>query len=276
MNLEAPNTLPNGISSLSNTSVELFLRCQESWRKTYLEKVYQPPWSGMILGRAVHAACTQSYASQIETGVPHSMEQVLDDFKTTLDNEQASEQEIAWEDDDAPGRILEQGINTLRSYHAFIPRIMKPVKVETKFKIRLHADHQWTVNGFIDLVASTDDGLIQTPEAPHDLKTAKKKMPQGDLDKSLQGSIYTYATMREDETSRNFMVHEMKQNEARVVATPRTREDGERAMELIAAVARQIDRNIQTGDWQGASAWAWWCSPSKCGYFADCPKVPHG
>lgn len=276
MNLEAPNDLPGGLKSLSNTSVELFLRCQEKWRKTYIENAYEPPWSGMILGRAVHAAETQSYASQIVTGVPHTIEQVLDDFSMTLENEEGKEAAISWDEGESAGTIKDQGIKTLRAYHATIPYIMRPTKVETKFKIRLHPEHRWTVNGFIDVIASMDDGLTQTPEAPHDLKTAKKKMPQADLDKSLQGSIYTYATMQESETTRDFIVHELKPNESRVVATPRTREDGEHAMELIAAVARQIERNIQTGDWQGASAWAWWCSPAKCGYFNQCPKVPHG
>lgn len=270
MNLDAPTQLP--VRSLSHSSIELYLKCPEKWRRRYVANEYEPPVGIMVLGRAVHQAEAQSYHHQKDHGQPHTLEQVLDDFSTTMENEERSEAEIEWEDE-TPGSTKDRGVKMLRSYHRVIPYNMNPNKVEAKFELRLRPEYKWTVNGYIDVVGSYFDGLNPEIDGVHDLKTVKKKMPQHDVDASVQASLYTYAMMHEDEDSLPFLIHEIKDNESRIVPTTRTRETGERYMERIAKVAREIDWRMSSGEWQGAPPNAWWCRPTKCGYFATCPMA---
>lgn len=267
MNLEAPNELP---VNLSHSSIELFLKCQTKWRNRYILNQYESPVGIQVLGRAVHAAEAQSYHHQVASGQPHSLEQVLDDFTTTLENEEQQE-DVDWQDE-TPGTTKDRGVKMLSHYHRVIPYNMKPTTVEAKFELKLKPEYKWTVRGYIDIVGGLTSTLSgETLTGVHDLKTVKKKIAHVDLEASQQATLYTYAMMNEREDELPFLVHEIKSTESRVVHTVRSRAAGERYMEQIASIARQIERNMQTGDWAGAPASAWWCRATACGYFESCP-----
>lgn len=265
MNLDAPTELPKGVTHLSHTSVNLFLQCPEKWRRRYIANEYEPPVGIQLLGRAVHAAEQASYSTQISTGIVHPIEQVLDDFSTSLELEAKTSPGVDWQDDD-PGALKDRGVSMLTGYHRDIVPAIRAEKVETKFEIRLMPEYKWTINGYIDLLATYDNGFQQLPLGPADIKTVKRKGNQDDLDNSPQATLYTYAT-----DSEVFAIHELKDRECRVAVTRRDKEGQLRYLARVASVARQIDRCMETGDWPGAAPAAWWCREKSCGFYMTCP-----
>lgn len=270
-NLDAPSDLP---VNLSHTSIESYLKCPEAWRRRYIEKETTRPVGIQILGRAVHAAEAQSYATMIETGEPHSLTQVLDDYSTSLENEREAD-DVDYEDDD-PGEIKDRGAAMLRAYHRDIVPHMRPEKAENRFELKLKPEYNWHISGLIDIVGAYDDGFIVHPTGPHDIKTVKKSKSEDQYNSSIQASLYTYATSygQSDEPV-PFRVHQLKVLKdgahADMLETTRTREAQMLYLERVAMVAREIDYRTQTGNWQGAAPGAWNCSPRYCAYWNSCP-----
>lgn len=277
MNLDAPTDLPGTLVNLSNSSVELYLKCPQKWYNRYVLKLYEPSPGHLILGRAVHVAEAQSYQDQVTSGEPHELEQVMDDYSTTLDSEIAgAKEEIDW-GDMTPGEQKDRGARMLSEYHSTIPAKIKPKKAETEFNIRLRPEYKWTIKGYVDVIGDWDDGFMPVADVAHDLKTVKRAIAADDLENMVQGTLYTYSQLLQqpERESMPFFVHELKAlktvQSARVLFSSRTRQQGERYMERVAQVAREIDWRMETGNWQGAPPGAWWCRPKMCGYYATCP-----
>lgn len=270
MNLEAPNQLPGDLKHLSHSSIELYLRCPEKWRRRYLENEYEPRGGYQVVGSAVHAAEAQSYHTQKDTGFPQQVEQVLDEFSTQLENE-IERYEIDWDGED-PGAMKDRGVSMVGKYHEIIVPAMEPVSVEQEFNIRLHPDNAWTVKGYIDVIGTYDDGFIRREAGPHDIKTVKKAQ---DHTGSIQASLYTYATMQDDDVDKTFYVHELKilkdGPHADIREVHRTREAQEMYLQRVAMIAREIDWRVESGEWQGAAPGTWWCSQKYCGFWNTCP-----
>lgn len=271
LNLEAPSSLP---VNLSHSSIELYLRCPEKWRRIILEHEHEPASGGLVLGRAVHAAEAQSYSNKVETGEAHKLEQVLDDFSTSLDLE-FEEDEVELDEDETPGLLKDRGARLLGDYHSKIVPLVKPQAVEQRFEIRLHPDYSWKITGSIDIVAELDDGFQKLPVAPHDIKTVGKSKGQGGVDSSVQATLYTLAQMKPGEEQKDFHIHELRELKngpvSTVLTTNRTKETQLLYLERIAMIAREIDWRIQTGNWQGATPGSWWCTNRWCGFFQSCP-----
>lgn len=274
MNLEAPTELPNGLEHLSHTSVDLFLKCPEKWRRRYLEREYETPVGIMVLGRAVHAAENQNYHYMVKAGEPMPTDEVLENFSDSMDAE--AQREVDWEKD-TPGILKDEGVGLIKVYHQQIVPAMKPTRVEQEFNVRLQPHLKWTIKGFIDVIAAYDDGFQQLDSAPTDIKTVRKAKSQDMVDNDLQGSLYTFATIGDSEKDEDFRIHQLRTLKdgphANVITTTRTREARMRYLARVAMVARQIESNVRTGDWQGAHPGSWYCGATSCGYWNTCPLV---
>lgn len=272
MNLDAPTELP---VNLSHSSIQQYLECPEKWRRKYIEHKREAPVGVQILGRAVHQAESQSYHTMVETGQPNTLEQVLDDFSTSLDNEEEAE-EIDWQDD-TKGSLKDRGSAMLASYHKTIVPAMLPEVVEHKFNIRLRPEYKWTLTGYIDVIGGYNNGVLILPSGPHDIKTVRKAQSQQDIDASIQGTLYTYATMGTADEYKTFFVHELKVLKggasSTIIETTRSKEAQLLYLERVAKIAREIDWRMSSGEWQGAPPNSWWCRAKSCTFFSSCPMA---
>ena len=191
MNLDAPTRLP--VKHLSHTSIESYLMCPEAWRRRYIENERSPAAGNQILGRAVHTAVSQSYAAMVDNGEPNSLEQVLDDFTTTLKEEDAN-QEVEYDEDESLGGLLDRGAEMLVVYNQTIVPHMLPERVENRFTIKLQPEYEWDIIGNIDVVGGWNDGFQNLPSGPHDIKTVKKSKSEADYQSSIQATLYTYVS----------------------------------------------------------------------------------
>jgi hypothetical protein len=261
--LEIPTTLP--VSSLSVSSVSLFQRCPEKWRRRYLENEYEgPKAAAMILGSAVGAAEGHAYQHQIDDGERPPTAQVLDVFVDEW-AERTEREEIAW-GADSPGTLKDTGVAAVKAYDLVVAPSVTPVSVERRFELQL-AGVEWQFTGYFDL--EDDEGLVR------DLKVRGRRMSAADAQADPQPTAYLLARRSEGNPAAGFAFDTMiktKTPYAEVLLTDRSDVQLNTFAHRLYDVAAEINWRVETGNWAGAPPGSWWCGSEKsCGYWPRCP-----
>lgn len=266
MNLDVPRTLP--IDHLSHSSITTYLGCPEKWRRRYLDLEYEPSNPKMIVGRAVGRSVTTGYLEKMKSGIVSS-ELIEDTFETEWADTE-TDTEIDWQGEEA-GVVKDSAAQSLRAYAGNVMPLVLPDTVEESFEITLPAA-EWNVIGYIDIVT----GNLVT-----DVKTSMKRKTQAEIDRDLQATMYVAAKQLQGAESilPAFSWHAIKRPspagrnpaEVEILHTTRTQMQVNQYLERIAAVAREIDWRVSTGNWQGAAPGYWLCSEKLCGYWNSCP-----
>lgn len=264
MNYEVPRTLP--VEHLSHSSLNLYYRCPEKWRRRYLDLEYEPTNPALLTGKSVGGAVSAGYITKL-AGEPFG-EAMLQTASDIVD-EVAGSEEVDWQDSSA-GQVKDVAIKCVGTYHDKVAVQFEPVTVEEGFEVQF-PETDWNVTGFIDI----------TGEAPglsaelHDVKTVSKA--NNGIDTDVQVTLYVASRYVRDGTLPPFAWHEIKKPtvrnapEVRLMTTTRTAEQIDNYLARIAAVAREIAWRTETGNWAGAPPGAWWCSDRMCGYYSTCP-----
>lgn len=256
--VEAPTALP--VDHLSLSSIQLFERCPEKWRRRYLEREYEPPNGKMILGSAISAAEVQSYGQKIEDGEGYTFEQVSDEFDSEW-NERIEREEVDWGIDN-PGELKDSGVAALEAYHRIIVPEVVPVTVEREFSLSWPG-MEWSVLGYIDVEDA--DGQVR------DMKVRGRRLTQKDADNDLQPTLYLAARRAEAAPSPSFVFDTMVRSSrpyAEPVTTLRTEAQLDFMANRIFQTAIEIEWRTLTGNWTGAAPGTWFCQ--TCSYY-DCP-----
>jgi hypothetical protein len=260
LRVDPPATLP--VEYLSVSSLNLFERCPESWRRKYIEHQYEPPSGKMLLGGAAGAAEAQHYGLQIERGEGLVIEDVLDEFSAQLDD-RASREEVDWQGEQ-PGALKDSGVGALRIYHAAIAPTVTPVSVEREFSLSWEGA-PFTLTGYLDL---EDSG-----GAVCDLKMSKQRWSEDKARAELQPTVYLAARRAEGNPAPEFQYHTMirtAQPKAEVVPTIRTERQLDLLTTRIFSIAREIEWRWLNDCWRGtAPDLAWMCR--GCGFASSCP-----
>lgn len=254
--VEAPSALP--VDHLSLSSIQLFERCPERWRRRYLEREYEPPNGKMILGSAIGAAEVQSYAQKIEDGEGYSFERVADEFDSEW-VERIGREEIRWGQDE-PGELKDSGVAALEAYHRIVVPEVVPVTVEREFSLSWPGI-DWSVLGYID-VEDADNAV-------RDMKVRGKRLSQKDADYDLQPTLYLAARRAEQQPADSFVFDTMVRS-SRPYAEPvlTTRSDAQ--LDFMSArifqAAIEIEWRTLTGNWTGAAPGTWFCQTCSYNY----------
>lgn len=268
--LEVPARLPlrsdgTRLMRLSVSSLALFPRCPERWRRRYIEREREPQTGAMVLGSAVGAAITAHFAAQLH-GAALSADEV-DDLLLAEFSERVEGRAVDF-GGETSDRLREQGREALRSYLETLAPGVRPRSVERKCEARF-AGAEWTFEGRIDL--EDERGPVV------DFKVGRKHVSEARAGSSPQGSGYLLVRMLEGRPAGHFEFHSIRRGQMRsgkrcvVVQTERT-EVQLRAFEArIAQTAREITRCAESGDWSLSSPEGWWCSAGMCAAWAKCP-----
>jgi hypothetical protein len=268
--LEVPAVLP--VKSLSVSSIMRFLRCPESWRRTYLEGEWEPVGPPLLLGKAVGAAESTSLALKVQTGSDLSLDDVQDAYSDEWDLavETASDREgIEWSDKQ-PAVVKEVGREVLAAYHTTVAPSVKPVSVEREFRLQ-PPGADWVYKGYID-IEDADDVVI-------DMKVKGKALSASDARVDAQATSYLLARRQEaragfGKPARRFDFHVMKTLKTPVVDivdTTRTDVQLDAFYQRILRTAQEIAWRAEMDVWQGAVPGSWWCGPKFCGFWDRCP-----
>jgi hypothetical protein len=259
--LTPPTTLP--VTALSASSVELFVRCPEKWRRRYIDHSYEPTSYHAVLGKSVHDAECQSDFEQIATGERLDTERVQDEFSDSFDLGQ--EQVEDWEQT-SPGQIKDKGVAAIEAYDRDVAPYLDPVEGERE--VRIHLDGvEWTYMGYVDV--ENADGTVVDRKV-----TGGSGYSQAQADGDLSATGYLLARRAEGNPAESFAFHSLRHGlvvpKAETVTTTRTDLQMTAFESRLYRVASEIAWRVQTGNWDYAAPGTWWCSEKWCGYFHDC------
>lgn len=262
--LAVPRELP--VRSLSVSSIRRWLRCQEDWRRHYIEGEPDQVRAAMLAGRAFGAATQAVYWARIRGGAALSAADADDllawEFETELTEARVQGTLAAGEE---PADALEGARAPLRGYLRDVaPKASEPRAIERELRARFPAA-EWSLVGYLD---------VDCPEAVLDLKlSGSNKWSQRTADADLQAGIYLLLRRLCGDPAERFEFHLARpgSEEIRVIETRRNRAQLAHLEGLVALVARQIAGARASGDFGYAAEGAWWCSERWCAHFARCP-----
>jgi len=245
---------------LSATQLNMFLRCPQQYYYRYLEGLKIRPSGAMVQGRAWHKALEANYEQKIESDTDLPLSDMQDIFADQFD-EGVEKEEIAFQENENPGKLKDQGVTIVETHHKVIAPDVHPVMVEQEFRVSLGDDFPYDLLGYWDLV-DRDNVII-------DNKAYSKTPSQGDLDKDIQLTVYSLGFR----TSQNRIEKELrldaviknKTPKAVQLKTSRTNNDCKWLLGLIEKVAEAVQSGLFYPNPLG-----WSCSPKYCGYYDKC------
>ncbi len=267
---EIPTYLPtrcdgSRLMALSVSSLALFWRCPERWRRRYIGQEREPQNGPMVVGKAVGGAITQHYAAQIAGACLSGRD--VDDICLAEFDESAARPTMDFGTDE-PGVLREQSREALGAYLAEIAPGVRPVSVERKVELRFDGAG-WAFVGYLDVEDETG--------AVIDVKVGAKHVPESRAASDPQPSAYLLARLTEGRPAARFEFHSVRRGAIRsgerCLIVPAERSPAQLAglTERIAATARQIADCDRSGDWPLSSPDGWWCGPGHCRHWQRCP-----
>lgn len=289
--MEAPaEELEFPLGHLSATSMGMFMRCPEQFRRRYILHEKERPGAALIVGKGFHFAQEVNFRQKIESRVDLPESEVVEAFHAGWDKELAEKggaNEIQWDDRIKPDTLRARGAELVKSYHAQVSPKLEPWAVEQEFNLLVEGVPV-PINGFIDFAGKVWPGFDEIPfgteeeravvspyESVIDYKTASKVQRQLKPDWLIQAKTYQLATGKRVE------YHVAVKTKDPVIVTPVDAPElgidpSETALSMHKTLLQRISRQIawhyaefgpdQT--WPGALTHPWACS--FCGYRPTC------
>lgn len=261
--------LPKKVFSFSQYNA--YKICGEAYRRKYLDKV---PWNGnnfTLRGSSVHKGVEIALKRKIERKLnpelaPISLEEGIANVGADYDQRSLGVEDWG---DDKPKELRAKVIQLYTLYHQTVLPTINPVGVETFFAEKVGGV---PMTGYIDLL--TEDPAVslgpvsKSDDAPtkfvvHDLKTAKAKWSEDDVEKNPQLTLYAMVTG----TPHISVDQLLLTKESRFVAMTATRTAQHAAVFTEDLV--EVVESIKRGDFPKTSIDNWSCGP-RCQYWKDC------
>ncbi|MDR3361851.1 MAG: PD-(D/E)XK nuclease family protein [Desulfovibrio sp.] len=254
------------IDHISPSMLGLFCRCQEAFRRRYLEGEKLPPGIAACIGSGMHKGAEANHRQKLASGVDMPVADIKDAARDGYVKAVADGVFIpAGEEAEAP-RALEKGMDTsvslAASYAEKVAPGIQPVAVEEK----MTAAHQDLPVPFLGII----DVLDKTGWCP-DLKSAARKWSEGKEVGNPQPPVYSFLLKRTRNLDAAFsfevLTHKGDHQHIPVETRP---ED----LQPIIARAHGLLFSVQSGVFMPAEPGHWLCSPKWCGYWWSCAHIP--
>lgn len=264
--------LPRGYLSVSQ--VGMYMKCGESYYHKYVLDKASPSTYYQVQGRGVHKAAEKLHLYLID-GATMSVDEMVSVYSDLHDTEIKDIDMSLVDLVDGPpdlGAIKDIGIQLTRKYHnvamgheinpennQFIPAL-RPVAAE-----RIIHTEIITPDGealpFMGVIDLEEENSIS------DLKTKKKAASQGEVDDSLQMSLYAHMTEK-PHVRLDQLIKPTKRLPVRYIRTEAFRDKNEilHALDVVSEVADDIAK----GRFRKTNPENWWCSAAWCPYWHDC------
>lgn len=267
------NTSDPSKPHLSASSLGLFSRCPEAYRRRYIEGEKGKANMAMIKGKALHSAIQASMNAKAETGkdLPGKyLDDIVNDTMSDSLKDCDVEDDSGVEASDVRTQVTFHKVNLAPDY--------QPTETEIPFRIELDScGHDYV--GYIDMtgtLADTQKSVIV------DWKTASRTPAKNSQHDSLQLTGY-YASQVADlgtdvELRLDYIVSSYdKTNPKRLKGRKRHLLKTRRDADDVAALAQRINiasKVIEAEIFPPASVdSAWWCGASWCQYHSTCRFV---
>lgn len=257
------------LSHFSPSSINMFLRCPAQWYFRYIEGLIQPPAAVMVLGRSVDKALDSNYVFKMKEKVDKKLEEVLDVYSTTWEKEK---EDVAWQKDEKPGDIKDNGIRVTTKYHTERAPNINPVESQRKISITLPMC-PLPVIGYIDLL---NEGNIIIDNKVKGISPSKNKagVMQPSNDEIVQMTIYEHGLLEEGVEIGGMQLDCMittKTPQIHQVQVKSTMDDLLYIQNITKLIIKAITAEIFL-----PNRGSFMCSQRHCGYFKECQKLYGG
>lgn len=230
---------------LSASRVKTWVECPERYRFQYVECVAAPVTPPLVIGSVVHEVIEMNLRRIVRNLKPLTgealSEAVYAAWKFRVANEGGR---IDWGDDDHPMSAevahLQMSRTLAQSHADLILPHLHPRDIETRFEVSLGDSFPFVLFGYYDLI-ETDDTIV-------DHKTYARPKARSEIDSDLQLTIYAFAFwLAHGREAPGLRLDCMYKDpgapvRAEMVETSRTREDFERLVAVLEAMASSLQR----------------------------------
>lgn len=255
---------------ISVSQMEMLSRCGEQYRRRYMEGERKPPGIAAHIGSGVHAGAEVNFNQKIETHADLPVSDIVDAAVAGFEVRYQSDGLMLTDDEASKGvanivgEAKDQLVQLATCHANEQAPDYQPTEVEHRSRIIFpNATH--------DLIGFTD--LRDDKDRITDFKTAAKKKPKDDADKSIQLTVYSAMFQvdhgRPSTECRFDTVTKTKTPARQVLISHRTQADYVALLARVNATLAVIDAGV----FVPASPGDWICNPRWCGYWASCPYV---
>jgi hypothetical protein len=135
-----------GVTLLSASSIQTFLRCAKQWYYAYILSIKAPPTLKQHLGTVGHATVATNLRQKMDTMVDLPTEAVLDEFSDRWD---AGLADTKTEEDEDPGEFKDSGLKAVELVHTTVTPSVLPIWVEQPVQFAVNGI---PYSGYVDLV----------------------------------------------------------------------------------------------------------------------------
>lgn len=274
---------PSDLDHVSATSLTMFARCPEQWRRRYLLGERQRPSGALLQGWADHHAIEQSFLNKLQDGTDLPVADVQEIFAVQFDSEidrAGGYSEVDWdkrtvtltEAKRLAGRIKTDGAQLVGLYRQDVSPLVWPVEVEREFTFR-PAGVPVDIQGRLDLVALDFNTMTGTPVEGTRKLVERKTSARSTLQPQwrLQARIYQLAEPDPLDFHMSLKAGRVEWGTPELrVETSET--DRTRTAELVSGLIMQIAHLHATygpdEPWPGAITHPWACG--FCGWRPTC------
>lgn len=221
---------------LSVSQLKMYLRCPLQYKFRYVDGLIIPPRSELTLGKSIHGTLEENYRQKIKTETDLPLEHITGLFSDRWDKAAI---DTIFDEDEKPGKVKDEGISLLKTYHEIVAPKVQPVEVEREFNFPIQ-DESYTLKGYFDLI-DKDSFII-------DHKTTKRSMRQDMIDSDIQLTAYSLAYRKllgkEEKGLRFDVMVRTKVPKIQQLPTTRSEEDIRRFLKRLVYVNKAIESGI--------------------------------
>ena len=260
--------------------IDMLMRCPKQYQFRYVDGIVRPPGIALHVGSSVHEAVADNMRHKADSGHLLALGDVKERAAASLrkrwDEEGVwmNEDELARGIENMRGAAVDEAVSLTAQHHREVAPHIKPISaahVERPFVIR--TKRPYDIAGTFDEVEAADI---------RDTKTSKQGLQRGDVDSSVQFSIYALAALLDPEIGKEKGHHAFEGEPGTVdikvdvlnkktgkSKTMRTQRDM-KAIETALSIVDVYWKFVQTGVFPPSTN-GWWCSSRWCGWHDQCP-----
>ncbi|OGR47073.1 MAG: hypothetical protein A2X40_07695 [Elusimicrobia bacterium GWC2_65_9] len=212
----------------------------------------------MAFGTSLHAGIAHNYRQKIESRQDLPVGEVKEFFAADWEHQKG---QVAWEPDENPGKMMDEGAALLEIYQSKIAPKIQPRIVEDLFELKFE-NTEYTFRGIIDLVDDTSGLII-------DHKTSTKTPSPTNVHKDIQLTAYALGNRVrtgeiENGAAFDYLIRGRSPKVIRIETT-RSDEDIQRFLKMLAQIAAAIKAELF---WPAPNHP--YCSPKLCPFWSEC------
>jgi len=254
------------IGHLSQSSINMFLRCPAQFMFRYIQGLKVPPSANLSLGKAVDGSLNFNYKWKMGNNTDKPLDEVLDFYSTEFDG---LKEETEFQKDEDPAEIKDSGVRVIEEYQNSTAPTIQPIACQKEVGFQLSSVPIPTV-GYIDLIDDRNtviDNKVKSKSPTRDKNTGYYLPSENE---KLQMTIYENGLLKEGFVPSSLRIDSMITTKVPKVVPSfvwTTANDLKYVENLVQMIKRAVEAEIFIPNRHGVM-----CTRRHCGFWHFCEK----